>query len=391
MDHEPTRINWPTGLFLALSFLVAVVGTPWYAWRFGLGWFDLGHFLVMAHLTGMSITMGYHRLYTHRAYDASWPVRLLVLLFGAAAFQNSVLRWASEHRYHHKYTDHDGHPRDPYSISRGFFHAHVGWLLARETPALERDNVSDLARDPLLAWQDRHIHLLAAVMGFGLPTLVGMAHAGSTGGSLAVGALGGFLIGGCLRLVVVQHSTFFVNSLAHTLGRRPYDSTQSARDNALVSVLTFGEGYHNFHHTFQTDYRNGVKPWQWDPSKWTIWVLARLRLATRLRRTPIETVRLAELRERRRQLEHALAEKGLELRAQLAQAMDGIEERLEAAHLRVRVLLTASKRRGLEASRQATRELRRELGTARRAFRELVAEWESARGQLLEMVRVESR
>jgi stearoyl-CoA desaturase (delta-9 desaturase) len=195
--------------------------------------------------------------------------------------------WASEHRRHHKHVDHD---EDPYDISKGFFHAHIGWLLFKLWPQPPFDNVADLKKDPLVMWQHRHIHLLAVLVSFGLPTLLGALWDGW------IGALGGFLIGGVAKVVVIQHGTFLINSACHTIGRQPYSTKCSARDSFLMALLTFGEGYHNYHHEFQHDYRNGVKPWQWDPTKWLIWTLSKLRLTGDLRRVPSETIRSRQSR-----------------------------------------------------------------------------------------------
>jgi len=157
------------------------------------------------------------------------------------------------------------------------------------------DNVADLKKDPRVMWQHRHIHLLAVVVSCGLPTLAGLIWDGW------VGALGGFLIGGVAKVVVLQHGTFLINSACHTIGRQPYSTRCSARDSFLMALFTFGEGYHNYHHEFQHDYRNGVKPWEWDPTKWLIWTLSKLGLASGLRRVPRETIcstqtRLQDLR-----------------------------------------------------------------------------------------------
>ncbi len=127
-------------------------------------------------------------------------------------------------------------------------------------------------------------------MGFVLPALLGFAWDGW------VGALGGFLIGGIARIVVLQHGTFLINSACHTIGRQPYSKRCSARDSFFLALFTFGEGYHNYHHEFQHDYRNGVKPWQWDPTKWIIWTLSKLGLVSSLRRVPAETIKSAQER-----------------------------------------------------------------------------------------------
>lgn len=381
MSNAPSRINWVTSIFLIASFLVTAIGAPLYIWRFGLTRFDIGLFVFMVLATGMAITTGYHRLYSHRSFSGSWPVRLICLLFGAATFQNSVLLWSSEHRYHHKYTDRDGHPRDPYNINRGFFYAHMGWLFVKEQPQLEKDNVADLRRDPLVVWQDRYILPLAIGIGFLMPAVITASWAAVVGTSIWVGALGGLLIAGCARIVIVQHATFFINSLAHTIGRQPYDSSGSPRDSGLVALFTFGEGYHNFHHTFQNDYRNGVRFWHFDPSKWVIFLLSKVGLADSLRRVPKETIRLAVIREKQRKLEQRVEKGKVELNDQLAALLRDLEERAEKAHLQCRVLFVEySKLAGqrLEESREKIRQLKREIKAAKREFRNLAREWNLA-------------
>lgn len=279
-------MNWQTSAFLIGTLALALTAVPFYLWHFGFDWFQVALFAVLLSATGFSITLGYHRLFSHLAFRAGWPVKLFVLIFGAAAFENSVLMWASEHRRHHKHVDHED---DPYDISKGFFHAHIGWLLFKLLPQPPFDNVSDLKKDALVMWQYRHIHTIAILASFVLPTLAGALWNGWTG------ALGGFLLGGVTKIVVLQHCTFLINSACHTIGRQPYSTRCSARDSFLMALLTFGEGYHNYHHEFQHDYRNGVKPWQWDPTKWTIWSLSKLGLVNGLRSVPQEVIERASL------------------------------------------------------------------------------------------------
>lgn len=281
------EVNWTTSSFLIGTFALSITAVPLYLWYFGFDWFHFAVFGASLIATALSITLGYHRLFAHFSFRAKWPVRLFVLIFGAAAFENSVLMWASEHRRHHKHVDQE---EDPYDITKGFFHAHIGWLLFKLLPHPPFDNVNDLKKDKLVMWQHRYIHLLAFLVSFALPALIGWMWDGW------VGALGGFLIGGVAKVVVVQHCTFFINSACHTIGRQPYSTRCSARDSLLMALFTFGEGYHNFHHEFQHDYRNGVKPWQWDPTKWTIWTLSKLRLANSLRRVPAEVIDSAKSR-----------------------------------------------------------------------------------------------
>ncbi|RYD73258.1 MAG: acyl-CoA desaturase [Verrucomicrobiaceae bacterium] len=286
------RINWKTSIFLIGTFLLTLTAVPLYIWNYGLDWFQIGMFLVLFTFSSMSITLGYHRLFSHRAFSAHWLIRFLTLLFGSGAFENSALMWASEHRRHHKHVDHDD---DPYDISKGFFYAHIGWLLFKLKPSPPFDNVPDMKKDPLVMWQHRNVYLMGFLVGFVLPTVLGYFWNG------AAGAMGGFLIGGVARVVCVQHTTFFINSACHTFGKRPYSTRCTARDSFFLALFTFGEGYHNYHHEFQHDYRNGVKPWQFDPTKWVIWTLNKLGMANDLRRVPAEKIRLAEEKERSKQ------------------------------------------------------------------------------------------
>jgi stearoyl-CoA desaturase (delta-9 desaturase) len=157
-------------------------------------------------------------------------------------------------------------------------------------------------------WQYKYVHWIGLIVGLVIPSILGFVWNHFNGMNPWTGALGGFLIAGVARIVVAQHCTFFINSLCHTIGRQPYSSSHSARDSAIMAFLTFGEGYHNYHHEFQHDYRNGVKPWQWDPTKWTIWTLSKLGLVEDLRRVPDTKILLAEMREARLKAEKHLAE-----------------------------------------------------------------------------------
>ncbi len=281
------RVNWKISSFLIGTLFLTLTAVPVYLWKFGLDWFQVGLFFAMFVCTGMSITLGYHRLFSHRAFEGHWIVRLLTLIFGSAAFENSALLWSSEHRRHHKHVDHDD---DPYCISKGFFHAHMGWLMFKLEPEPPFDNVNDLQKDPLVMWQHRHIYSMGIIVGFVFPTVLGWFWNGWSG------ALGAFLLGGVARVVALQHCTFCINSLCHTIGNQPYSKRCSARDSWIMALFTFGEGYHNYHHEFQHDYRNGVKPWHFDPTKWAIWTLNKVGLARGLRQVPAERIREAQER-----------------------------------------------------------------------------------------------
>ena len=291
------KVNWITSSFLIGTLFLSLTAVPLYIWHFGLDWFQVVFFLVMLAACGFSITLGYHRLFSHLAFQGHWSVKLFTLIFGAGAFENSALMWSCEHRTHHKHVDHD---EDPYDISKGLFFAHMGWLMFKLKPEPTYENVPDLKKDALVMWQHRHVQMIGVFVAFIMPAMVGYAWGGWAS------ALGGFLIAGVARVVFLQHCTFCINSLCHYIGKRPYSSKCSARDSWLMAVVTFGEGYHNYHHEFQHDYRNGVKPWQFDPTKWIIWTLSKLGLAGNLRRVPSEKILLSELAEAQRRIETKL-------------------------------------------------------------------------------------
>jgi stearoyl-CoA desaturase (Delta-9 desaturase) len=347
------RVNWTTSIFLAVINTLAITAVPLFIWQFGLDWFQVGLFLFFYIATGLSITLGYHRLFSHLSFKAKAPVRLATLVFGACAFENSALDWCSDHRKHHKHVDHDD---DPYDITRGFIWAHIGWLLFKLSPEQPMDNVSDLKRDPLVMWQNRWCIPMAFLVGFALPAALGFLWNGW------VGALGGFLLAGVFRVFAVQHSTFFINSLCHTVGNQPYSTRCSARDSAIMAVFTFGEGYHNYHHEFQHDYRNGVKRSNFDPTKWTIWILEKVGLVSDLRRVPDTKILLAEMHEARRRAAMRLKETetiATVLGHQMHDMLTHLSERLAANYHALETAMTEQvevSRKRIDSWRKETRE-----------------------------------
>ncbi len=370
------RIEWVTSIFLIGTALGALTVVPWFIWTHWdtpLGWgFILSLFVFYYYATGFGITLGYHRLFSHLSFKAKWPVKLFTLLFGAASFENSALDWSADHRIHHKHVDED---EDPYDISKGFFYAHIGWLLFRLKPKPPVTNVKDLEADPLVMWQHRHVQTIAVIVGFVIPTLLGWAYGHYVTGTPAETALAGFLIVGLLRTVVVQQGTFCINSLCHMVGRQPYSTRHSARDSASVALLTFGEGYHNYHHEFQHDYRNGVKPWQFDPTKWIIWTLAKVGLASDLRTVPDSRILAAEVKERSKSLATdtekvvgRLDARTRELRARTIASLEGIAADLSQRAETLRELAATQAEVGRET-----------LDEVRALFREAAGHLESLR------------
>lgn len=283
-DRPP--LYWENILFLALTHVAGVTGLA-YAISGHFSWWTAGFAGFWLALCMVSTTGGYHRLFAHRTYHASAVIRLFYLLFGAAAFQGPALRWASDHRLHHARTDSE---EDPHNIRKGFWWAHMGWLFYRTPTNLDRS--PDLLKDSLVRFQERFYLPLATLFGFALPALMASAWGDP---------LGGLLLGGFLRLLVQYHATFAINSVAHTIGRRPYSTETSARDSVITAILTLGEGYHNYHHRFPGDYRNGVLARHFDPTKWWVWALSKTGLTWDLRRTPENAIRRAREQVRRTQ------------------------------------------------------------------------------------------
>jgi stearoyl-CoA desaturase (Delta-9 desaturase) len=323
-------INWAASLMFVLTSVVAITVVPWYGITHGYHASAWILFTLFLGANGMAITCGYHRLFAHCTYEAHPILKVAYLFFGAMALQNSALNWAAGHRVHHRFIDDP--ERDPYCARRGFWFSHIGWML-RSYPSGEPDfsAVRDLQRDPLVMWQHNHYLLVALSTNFGLPLLVGY---------LIGDVWGVFLLAGVLRLVVSHHFTFFINSLAHMWGSQPYTDENTARDNPVVALLTYGEGYHNFHHMFAHDYRNGLRWWQWDPSKWFISSMRVLGLTRNLKRVPWFRIQRALLDNQFQRAERRLASlpgrAHMEhLRARIAEEYDAFSKAVaEWAHLR---------------------------------------------------------
>ncbi len=275
VGHE--KINKTNAIFLLVAHLAAVGSVVWMATGH-FSWWTLGLAILYFELCSISITAGYHRLFSHRAYKAKSWWRALLLIFGAASVQNSALAWSKDHRRHHTFVDTD---KDPYNAKRGFWWSHIAWVYHEADEYDDGPRVTDLENDPLVMWQHRNYVLIAIVSTVVVPGLLGLLWGDPLGAILAVGFL---------RLVVQWHSTFTINSLAHIVGTQPYSTRNTSRDSGLIALVSWGEGYHNFHHRFQADYRNGVRWWQFDPTKWMLWTLQKVGVTFDLRRTPRETI-----------------------------------------------------------------------------------------------------
>ncbi|KAG8164352.1 hypothetical protein KVR01_006270 [Diaporthe batatas] len=241
--------------------------------------------------TGLGITAGYHRLWAHTSYKATLPLKLYLAAVGVGAAEGSIRWWSKGHRAHHRYTD---TVKDPYSVRKGFLYAHIGWIVMKQNPKrIGRSDITDLNEDPIVVWQ--HVNYLKCVIFMALifPTLV----CGFGWGDW----FGGFIYAGVLRATFVQQATFCINSLAHWLGDQPFDDRNSPRDNWITALVTLGEGYHNFHHEFPSDYRNAIEWYQYDPTKWMIWLWKKVGLAYDLkqfRANEIEKGRVQQLQKK---------------------------------------------------------------------------------------------
>ncbi|WP_438864467.1 acyl-CoA desaturase [Neptunicella sp.] len=283
--NKPPLVKTNVILF-TLTALISVTLVPWEAVTNGFDWVEIGSFILLTGYAGISITAGYHRLWSHKTYDAHPIIRFIWAIGGAFALQNSILHWASDHRIHHKHVD--DNDRDPYSAKRGFWYSHIGWMLREYQASRYSDynNCRDLQKDPIVMWQHKHYLALAIITNFGIPLFLGW---------LNNDIWGMLLLAGVLRLVVSHHVTFFINSLAHIWGKQTYTDTNTARDNGFLALITYGEGYHNFHHIFEYDYRNGVRWWHFDPTKWLIFSLSLVGLTNNLRRCPEERIAKARI------------------------------------------------------------------------------------------------
>lgn len=225
-------------------------------------------------LTGIGITGGYHRLWAHRAYEASFPVEFVLMLLGSGALEGSIKWWCGGHRVHHRYTDTE---KDPYNANGGFWYAHLGWMLVKPEKKAYSD-ISDLSARAIVRFQHKYYLFVGPFMAVVFPTLVA--------GLLWDDWVGGYFYAGACRLFFVHHSTFCVNSVAHYFGAHTYDDKHSPRDSIFTALITLGEGYHNFHHEFPQDYRNGIRLFDYDPTKWTIKFLNMFGLTSNLKTFP---------------------------------------------------------------------------------------------------------
>jgi stearoyl-CoA desaturase (Delta-9 desaturase) len=277
--HE-TRDRIITGTVTVVPFLALGI-VAWQLWNSLLHWHDVLVFLLLYAFSGLGVTVGFHRLFTHRSFKTRPSLRALFAIAGSSAIEGPVISWVADHRKHHAFSDQPGDPHSPHvdhgagwrGALRGLAHAHVGWLFIHTQRGNRRRYAPDLLADPVVRFVDRTFILWAIggiAAAFGLGWLIG--------GDVTSG-LTGLLWGGAVRLLVLHHATFSINSLCHFFGRKRFATDDESRNLAWLSLITFGEAWHNNHHAFPTSAAHGLGRREVDISAGVIWLLEKTGLA----------------------------------------------------------------------------------------------------------------
>ncbi len=264
--HE-TRDRIITAVVTVAPFL-ALIAVGWQTWADLLHWSDIAVFVIMYLATGFGVTVGFHRYLTHRSFATSRPMRAVLAILGSAAIEGPVISWVADHRKHHRFSDREGDPHSPHvgheggwrGALAGLAHAHMGWLFIHTNRGARRRYAPDLLKDPIVSFVDRTF-LVWALGGLAASFLLGWA----IGGTI-LAALTGLLWGGGVRMLVVHHVTYSINSLCHFFGRRRYATPDHSRNLLWLAPLSFGESWHNNHHAFPTSAFHGLRRWEVDPS-----------------------------------------------------------------------------------------------------------------------------
>jgi len=275
--------------------LLSVFAAPFFVWGWGFHWADLGVLLGLYFLTMIGVTVGFHRLFVHRSFEAYMPVKFALAVLGSMSVQGSLLSWVAQHRRHHRHSDTTNDPHSPHHHGRGWiglivglWHSHIGWFFTPNERDMAR-YVKDLNSSPTLRIASL-LFPLWVIMGFVIPAVL----VGVIDGSWS-GVWTGLLWGGLIRIFLVHHVVWSVNSACHLWGLKPFRSNDESRNNFLFGVLAMGEGWHNTHHAFPTSARHGLRWWEIDVSWWVIRVLAVFGLAWNVKLPSIQ----AQMRERK--------------------------------------------------------------------------------------------
>jgi stearoyl-CoA desaturase (Delta-9 desaturase) len=284
-EHETPPVKYATvdqvaNVVVTVLPMILLGVAVWLAWGGVLHWSDLVVMAITYVLCGLGITVGFHRLFTHRSFKTSRAMRGMFAALGSAAIEGPVIEWVANHRQHHRFSDQPGDPHSPHvdhgtgwrGAINGLIHAHVGWIFSGNALASEERYAKDLLADPVVRFVDRTF-IVWVLMGLAFPFGLGVALTGTV-----VGGLTGLLWGGAVRIFFLHHATFSINSLCHFFGRQHFDTSDQSRNLAWLAVPTFGEAWHNNHHAFPTSARHGLRWWQLDPSGWLISALERIGL-----------------------------------------------------------------------------------------------------------------
>lgn len=286
---EHHGMPWPQQLTMFLSVVLPIVGfitaiiLMWHRGPASVGWAEIGAMLGLYALTGYGVTIGYHRLFTHKAFETYRPIRLFIAFWGGVAGQGALIRWCATHRRHHQAADHSGDPHSPHvhgdtsmDLLRGMWHAHMGWLFHKDVPN-SAGSVKDLMSDPALVLIDK-LYLPLVVFGIVLAgVIVGLIT------QTWQGFFSGMIWGGLARIALLQHVTWCINSVCHVWGTRPFRTSDYSVNNPIFAILALGEGWHNNHHAFPTSARQGLRWWQFDSSWLIIRAMGALGLAWNIR------------------------------------------------------------------------------------------------------------
>ena len=280
-DCEPIGSPRLDTTLTTIVTVVPVLGlgvAAWQMWGGALHWQDVLVLVAMYVPAGLGISIGYHRLFTHRAFKATPLVRAIAGALGSAALEGPLISWVANHRKHHAFTDREGDPHSPHvdhgggvlGTIHGLGHAHVGWLFSHTQRGAKARYAPDLLEDPVARLVDR-TWVLWVALGLAIPFGLGVALTGTV-----VGGLTGLLWGGAVRIVLLHHATYSINSLCHRFGRRRFATDDESRNLAWLAPLSFGEAWHNNHHAFPQSASHGLRPREFDLSALVIRVLERM-------------------------------------------------------------------------------------------------------------------
>lgn len=359
------NVNWPSFLFITIYHAMLVVLLPLYFYFFTASGLLIGLSVGLFVASGLAITAGYHRLFSHSTYKTNKVIEFIMLFFGTLATQGSALRWSYDHRLHHAHIDKED---DPYSVTKGFWHAHILWMFKNENPMNRKSIVSDLKRNPLINFQHKYYVWLMVGVNIFTTALVWAA----TGD-----IFGAFLISWVLRQFFSHHTTWFINSLAHYWGHQNYSTEHTAVDNYIMCFLTFGEGYHNYHHTFANDYRNGIRWFHFDPTKWLIWTLSKLGLASNLRRSKETKIFSLMLKEHKRALLDKIKESLLERKQDAEEKVNKVTGDLAEKVLKLQTLVKEYReaKKGSITLPKSVKNLSREIKDLKKSLKKDWREW----------------